>query len=181
MRKIIISTYLSLDGVMGEPAWTAPYFNEEVGKFQHELLFASGALLLGRETYQGMSEAWVTMKDDNGFADRINSMPKFVASTTLKEPKWNASFIKENVVEEVEKLKQQAGEDLLIYGSSKLTQSLMEHDLIDEYNLIVNPVIVGSGKRLFKENSEQKSLKLIRQKTTDTGVVILSYQPEIIL
>lgn len=168
--------YVSLDGVIENPAWTAPYFNEEIGKFQNELLFSSGALLLGRETYQGMSEAWPTMKDEDGFADRINNMPKFVVTTTLEEAKWNASFIKENIVKEVKQLKQQPGQDLLIYGSSKLIQTLMQHDLIDEYHLIVNPVIVGSGKRLFKEGSEQKDLKLVNTKTTDTGVVILSYQ-----
>lgn len=178
MGQIIVSMYLSLDGVMEEPAWTAPYFNEEVAKFQSNLLFESEALLLGRVTYQGFAAAWPSMTDEEGFADKMNSMPKFVASTTLEKTEWNANLIKDNIVEEISKLKEQPGQNLLIYGSGDLTQTLMQHDLIDEYHFIVNPVIVGSGKRLFKDQNNTKALKLIETRTTSSGVVILSYQPE---
>lgn len=178
MRKIVVSMYLSLDGVMEEPAWTAPYFNEEVAKFQSDLLFESEALLLGRVTYQGFAAAWPSMTDEVGFADKMNSMPKFVASTTLKEYEWNASLIKGNIVEEVSKLKQQSGQNLLIYGSGELIQTLMQHDLIDEYHFIINPVIVGNKKRLFKNENDTKSLKLLKTRTTSLGVVILSYELE---
>ncbi|AKR36162.1 MAG TPA: pyrimidine reductase [Bacillus sp. (in: Bacteria)] len=178
MGQIIVSMYLSLDGVIEEPAWTAPYFNEEVAKFQSNLLFESEALLLGRVTYQGFAAAWPSMTDEEGFADKMNSMPKFVASTTLEKTEWNANLIKGNIVEEISKLKEQPGQNLLIYGSSDLTQTLMQHDLIDEYHFIVNPVIVGSGKRLFKDQNNTKALKLIETRTTSSGVVILSYQPE---
>lgn len=118
------------------------------------------------------------MTDEEGFADKMNSMPKFVASTTLEKTEWNAKLIKGNIVEEISKLKEQSGQNLLIYGSSDLTQTLMQHDLIDEYHFIVNPVIVGSGKRLFKDQSNTKALKLIEIRTTNSGVVILSNQPE---
>ncbi|MDA2188463.1 dihydrofolate reductase family protein [Bacillus cereus] len=178
MGQIIVSMYLSLDGVMEEPAWTAPYFNEEVAKFQSDLLFESEALLLGRVTYQGFAAAWPSMTDEEGFADKMNSMPKFVASTTLEETEWNANLIKGNIVEEISKMKEQPGQNLLIYGSGELIQTLMQHDLIDEYHFMVNPVIVGSGKHLFKTGSDTKALKLIETRTTSSGVVILSYQPE---
>ena len=125
MGKIIVSMYLSLDGVMEEPAWTAPYFNEEVAKFQSNLLFESEALLLGRVTYQGFAAAWPSMTDEEGFADKMNSIPKFVASTTLEKTEWNANLIKDNVIEEISKLKEQPGQNLLIYGSGDLTQTLM--------------------------------------------------------
>ena len=126
MGQIIVSMYLSLDGVMEEPAWTAPYFNEEVAKFQSNLLFESEALLLGRVTYQGFAAAWPSMTDEEGFADKMNSIPKFVASTTLEKTEWNANLIKDNVIEEISKLKEQPGQNLLIYGSGDLTQTLMQ-------------------------------------------------------
>jgi dihydrofolate reductase len=176
MKKVIVSLYLSLDGVMEEPAWTEPYFNHQVGKFQHDLLFSSEALLLGRKTYQGMAAAWPVMKDEDGFADRMNSIPKYVPTTMLEEDaEWNANFIKGNVIEEITRLKQESGQDLLIYGSGELIRTLMQHDLIDEYHFIVNPVMVGKGERLFKDGLEQKAFKLINTQTTDTGVAILSY------
>jgi dihydrofolate reductase len=175
MKKVIVSLYLSLDGVMEEPAWTAPYFNHQVGEFQHDLLFASGALLLGRKTFQGMAAAWPAMKDEDGFADRMNSIPKFVPTTTLEDAEWNANFIKGNVIEEITRLKQEFSQNLLIYGSGELIRTLMQHDLIDEYHFIVNPLVIGKGERLFKEGIDQKSFKLINTQKTDTGVAILSY------
>ncbi len=176
MSKIILSMYISLDGVIEEPAWTAPYWNDEIAKFKFDELFASDALLLGRVTYEGFAKAWPSMTDEAGFGDRMNSLPKFVASKTLTEASWNASLIKGNLAEEVAKLKQQPNNNMLIYGSSKFVQTLMQHDLIDEYRLMVYPVVVGSGKRLFKDGIKT-SLKLIETKPFSSGVVLLSYQP----
>ncbi|XRG77950.1 dihydrofolate reductase family protein [Rossellomorea sp. GAMAL-10_SWC] len=178
MRKVIVSMYLSLDGVMEEPSWTMPYFNEEVGKFQNELLFSSEILLLGRVTYQGFAAAWPSMTDEDGFADKMNSMPKVVTSTTLEEAEWNAILIKDNIAEEVSKLKQQPGQNILIYGSGELIQTLMQQDLIDEFHLMVHPVVLGSGKRLFNDGIDKKVFKLVETKSTSSGVVILSYQLE---
>ncbi len=186
MRKVIVSEFVSLDGVMEDPGgaekfnhggWTMPYGNQEIGKFKFDELFASGALLLGRVTYQGFAAAWPSMKDEAGFADRMNSLPKYVVSTTLKKVEWNNSWlIKENVAEKVSKLKQQPGQDILIAGSGELVHTLMQHDLIDEYRLLVYPVVLGSGKRLFKDGSNA-TLKLVETKTFSSGVVALSYQP----
>jgi dihydrofolate reductase len=175
MKKIVVCLYISLDGVIEEPTWTAPYFNDQVGNFQNDLLFASDGLLLGRKTYQGMAAAWPEMKDEDGFADRINSLPKYVPTTTLKDAKWNANFIEDNVIDEIKKLKHETGQDILMYGSGELIQSLMQHDLIDEFHFILNPVVVGTGKRLFQGEIEKKAFKLVNSQTTDTGVAILSY------
>jgi dihydrofolate reductase len=166
MRKIVVAEFLSLDGVMEEPAWTALYWNDEIAKFKYDELFASGAHLLGRVTYQG-------------FADRMNGLPKYVVSTTLEKAGWNNShLIKKNVTEEVSKLKQQPGQDILVAGSATLVNTLMEHDLVDEYHLLVYPVVLGSGKRLFKDIAKPVNLKLLEAKSFTTGVVLLSYAPE---
>lgn len=137
------------------------------------MLAASDALLLGRTTYQVFAQTWPDSKDEG--AEQINSMPKFVASRTLKETEWNATLIEGDVAERVAKLKQ-SGQNLLIYGSSKLVQSLMRHNLIDEYRLMVYPVVLGSGLRLFADDGEA-TLELVDTKTTRTGVVVLTYQP----
>ncbi|MCR8643300.1 dihydrofolate reductase family protein [Paenibacillus sp. N1-5-1-14] len=131
-------------------------------------MFSSDALLMGRVTYEGMSAAWPTMEDEEGFADRMNSYHKYVASTTLEEGPWNATMIKGNLADEVSRIKQLPGQDILIYGSG---------DLIDEYHLMIQPVVQGSGKRLFKDDSYIKALKLDKVQTTSTGVAILSYSP----
>lgn len=171
-----MAEYVSLDGMMDNPAWTGPYFNEELSTLQHDLLMASDALLLGRLTYEGFAAAWPTMTDENGFADRMNSLPKFVVSTTLEKAEWNASIIKEKVADEVAKLKQQAGQNILIYGSGELVHTLMQYNLIDEYRLMVFPVVLGWGKRFFKDGSDL-SLTLTETKTTSLGVAILTYKP----
>jgi dihydrofolate reductase len=118
------------------------------------------------------------MTDEQGFADRMNSLPKFVVSTTLEEVEWNNStLIKENIPEEVSKLKQQPGQDILIAGSGDLVHTLMQHDLIDEYRIMVHPVVLGSGKRLFRDGSDTKVLRLVDTKTFSSGIVVLSYEP----
>lgn len=186
MRKVIVSEFVTLDGVMEDPggaektahgAWTWPYWSDEIGKFKFEELFASDALLLGRVTYQGFAAAWPSATDEQGFADRMNSLPKFVVSMTLTSVEWNnSSLIKEHVAEEIAKLKQQPGQDILIAGSAELVQALMRHGLIDEYRLLVYPVVLGSGKRLFAEGSAA-TLKLVETRSFDSGVALLRYQP----
>jgi len=178
MRKVIVSEFLSLDGIMEEPMWTFKFFGEEQAKFKLNELMASDTLLLGRVTYEGFAEAWPGRKDEEGFADRMNGLPKYVVSTTLSETEWNNSHvINTNVAQEVTRLKQQPGENILVYGSGQLVQTLMQHDLIDEYRIMFFPVVLGKGKRLFKPES-MATLKLIDATTFATGTVVLSYEPD---
>lgn len=174
MGKITVAMYVTLDGVMEEPSWTSAYFNDEVGQFQNELLFSSNALLLGRITYESFSEAWPQMEDTDGFADRMNSLPKFVATTTLMEPEWNATFLKETVAEEIRQLKKD-GHTMLVYGSATLFETLLEHDLIDELHLMVFPLVLGEGKKLFSDDISRHEFLLKNNSITETGVVIASY------
>ncbi len=176
MRRIIVSTFVTLDGVIENPHhWSLNYFDEEAGKFASEQLFAADALLLGRETYQGFAEAWPSRTGD--FADKINSMAKYVVSTTLAEPlTWtNSTLLKGNVAEEVSRLKQQPGQDILIYGTGRLVHTLLQHSLIDEHRLWVVPVIWGSGKRIF-EGMDSTTLELVDAKPLPSGTVILSHK-----
>lgn len=218
MRRVVVSEFVTSDGVMQAPGgtdedrrgnfeqggWGFQFLNEEVMKFKFDELFASGALLLGRVTYQIFAAAWPSLTDEevyrlanlkrvkeaggdseaiqakmgegNPFADRMNSIPKFVVSTTLKEVEWNNSrLIKGNIAEEVYKLKQQPSQDILVYGSADLVHMLMQHDLIDEYRLMVFPIVLGSGKRLFKDVNAK--LKLVETKPFNSGVVLLRYKP----
>ncbi len=190
MRKIVVSEFVSVDGVIEDPGgaegfprggW-ALHFNRgpEGDKFKLDEVFAAGALLLGRKTYEGFAKAWPSRTDEVGFADKMNSMPKFVVSSTLKDAEWNNStIIKGNVAEEVSKLKQQPGADILVAGSGQLVQALMEHDLVDEYRLMVFPVVLGSGKRLFGSTGKTRALRHVEtQKVGSDGVLILTYEPK---
>ena len=186
MRKIKNIRYVTLDGVMQAPGggeefkyagWTFPYWNDEIAKSQLDELASSDALLLGRVTYQGFAASWPSMKDDIGFADKINSMPKHVVSTTLETADWhNYTLIKSNVADEVTQLKHASGQDILMYGSSSLVRSLIQHDLIDEYRLLVYPIVLGTGQHFFKDESYAK-LKLVEAKPFASGVVSLVSQP----
>src|SRR5438270_4510728 len=150
MRKLKLAMYVSLDGVVEDPAWTGPYWNDQLSDLQAEYLYSSDALLLGRVTYEGFAAAWPGMEESTGdFGKKMNSMPKFVASKTLDNGEWNATIIKGDLIVEVAALKEQPGQDLLIYGSGDLVDELTRNGLIDEYRLMVHPVVVGSGKRLF--------------------------------
>ena len=176
MRKIIVTEFLSLDGVMEEPAWTAPYWNDAIAKFKGDEQDTSDTLLLGRVTYQGFAAAWPKSEDEG--ADYMNNIPKYVVSTTLDKAEWNNStIISSNVVKEITQLKQQNGQDLLVYGSATLVQTLMQHDLVDRYRLLVYPVVVGKGKRLFQEGTPA-TLKLLESQSFSSGVVALVYEPE---
>lgn len=179
MRKLIVTEYVTLDGVMEEPGhWSFQFWSEEAAKYKFDELFASDALLLGRVTYEGFAKAWPSMKDEQGFADRMNSMPKYVVSTTLSEGTWNnTQVIKENIVEEISRLKQQPGMDILVAGSAALLQTLMQHNLVDEYKLMVHPIVLGSGKRLFKDRADKLVLQLVDTKVFSSGIVILTYRP----
>jgi dihydrofolate reductase len=176
MGRVIAVEYLSLDGVMEEPAWSGPFFNDEVAAFQQENLFGSDALLLGRKTYEGFKQAWPAMEAETGdFGVKMNSMPKYVATTSLTEPEWNATFIEGDVAEAVAKLKDQPG-TFLINGSGELFDYLTNHDLIDEYRFMIYPVVVGTGKRLFTD-ATPKTWALTKSQITASGVAILTYVP----
>jgi dihydrofolate reductase len=185
MRQLIAAEYLSLDGGMEDPGptgdfeqrgWTMPYWSDELGKYQAELLFASDALLLGRVTYEEFAAAWPSRSGDP-FTDYINRMPKFVASRTLQEPlTWNARLLKGDVAEEVRRLKAQTGKSIVIYGSRELVNTLVQHNLIDVYRLMVYPVALRTGKRFFGDGGDKITLKLTSATTTSTGVAVLTYQ-----
>jgi dihydrofolate reductase len=175
MRKLKLAMYVSLDGVVENPAWTGPFWNDELSDLQAEYLYASDALVLGRVTYEGFAAAWPGMEESTGeFGRKMNSMPKFVASRTLDETEWNASIIEGDLATGVAKLKAQDGGDLLIYGSGDLVDELTRLGLIDEYRFMIHPVVVGAGKRLFATGAE-RTLRLADTQTTDAGVVVLTY------
>jgi dihydrofolate reductase len=179
MGKVVHSIFVSLDGVMERPEdWQGPFWNEDMEEYSFEVLRAADALLLGRVTYELFSKEWPNMEDDAGFADRMNSVRKFVASNTLTEATWNSTVIGGDIAAEVARLKREAG-NLLIYGSSDLTQTLLRHDLVDQYLIWVHPVIAGSGKRLFQEGTGLPALKAMHLssiRTFDTGVTVHSYR-----
>jgi dihydrofolate reductase len=180
MRKVIASEFVSLDGVIENPVWTFRFTGEEQQRFKFDELSAADALLLGRATYEGFSAAWPHMTEQAGeYANMMNGYPKYVVSTTLEEPLgWNNStLIKGDVAEEVSRLKELPGNDILVFGSGKLVNTLMEHELINEYRLMVFPVVLGSGQRLFGDGVEETVLELVDTDAFGTGVVVLSYRP----
>lgn len=178
MRKIVVSEFVSLDGVMEEPMWTFQFGTTQQDEFKRNELIAADALLLGRETYEGFAAAWPSAPEEEE-PERMNNIRKHVVSTTLEEPlEWNNSTLLEgNVAEEVSMLKRQDGKDILVYGSGTLVNFLMHRGLIDEYRLMVFPVVVGTGKRLFEDGAETTVLELVDTKTFGSGVVVLTYRP----
>jgi dihydrofolate reductase len=180
MRKIIVEAEVSLDGVMGgENAFWGQVFqfhSEDVKKYLHDLLFMPDALLMGQATYTGFAQVWPTRQGED--ADHINSMPKYVASRTLKEPlQWNATLIKGDAAEEIKKLKQESGKSLLQYGIGELTQTMLKAGLVDEVRILVFPFAYGEGPRIF-DHMGVNTLKLVDTKTFSSGVVALHYQPQ---
>jgi len=184
MGKLIVSEFLSLDGVMEAPGpshdfkhagWTMPFRNERGQDFKREELFAAGALLLGRKTYDAFAAAWPNIKDEQGFADRMNRLPKYVASSTLKETSWNNSLILSgDLAERVRTIKAQTSGDVLLYGSGKLAGSLLQLGLIDELRFLDYPVVLGEGQRFF-EQAPQVTLKAIERRDMDRGVALMRY------
>ncbi len=176
MRNLIVTEFLSLDGVMEAPGWTFPYWNDEIAKFKGEETSANEEMLLGRVTYEGFAAAWPASTDEG--AAYFNSTRKHVVSTTLDTVAWNNSvLIKDDIVAAISKLKQQHGPDLVVHGSATLVQTLLQHDLVDRYRLLIYPVVVGKGKRLFPEGTTA-TLKLVEARSVGSGVTALIYAPE---
>ena len=192
MRKVVVSEFLTVDGVMQGPGgpdedreggfqeggWQLPYFDEAGGAAVAKGLAETGGLLLGRKTYEIFAAYWPNQAAGDPFADIMNKVPKHVASTTLQEPlTWNNStLIQGDVAAGVAELKRQTGDDLTVIGSGNLVQTLARNDLVDEYRLMIHPLALGSGKRLFENGGVRVPLKLSASETTGTGVLILTYQ-----
>ena len=181
MRKVVASEFVSLDGVVESPEkWHFPYFNDQMGDAIGTAMAASDAMLMGRVLYEEWAAFWPDQDpDENPVAARMNGVRKYVVSTTLEEPlEWqNSTLIGDNVAEEISKLKEQPGKDISISGSPTLVRSLLQDDLLDELRLMVHPIVVGSGKRLFEDGGDRKALRLVASETFSTGVLYLTYQP----
>ena len=181
MRKIIVEAEVSLDGAMGGENldfWQQifPFHSADVTEYLNDLLFMPDALLMGQKTYTFFAQVWPTRQGK--MADRINSMPKYVASRTLKGPlQWNATLIQGDVAEEIRKLKQESGTSLLQYGVGELTHTMLEAGLVDEFRLLVFPFSFGEGPRIF-EHMGVNTLKLLETKTFSSGIIVLFYQPD---
>jgi dihydrofolate reductase len=187
MGRIVVTEFVSLDGVIEAPGggedfkhggWTFEIDRGAEGdKFKLDELFEAEAQLLGRRTYEGFAAAWPKMNDEAGFAEKMNGMPKYVFSSTLEQAEWeNSTVLSGDFAEEIAKLKQEVDGVILVAGSAQLVQGLVEHDLVDELRLMVFPVVLGSGKRLFGETADKKPLKLADSKTVGDGIAILTYQ-----
>jgi dihydrofolate reductase len=187
MGRIVVTEFVSLDGIVEAPGGDEKHFRhsgwsfeiergEEGNRFKLDETMSAEALLLGRVTYEGFAAAWPSR--DGEFADKFNSMPKYVVSSTLQDPEWNnTTVLGGDVVEEVATLKREQDGDIVVHGSARLVQTLVEHDLVDELRLMVYPVVLGTGKRLFDETSDKKRLRLVDSKIVGDGVAILVYQP----
>ena len=186
MGRIVVTEFMSLDGVIEDPGGAEDFRHggwsfeisrgDEGDKFKLDETMSAEALLLGRVTYEGFAEAWPSREGE--FADKFNTMPKYVVSSTLEEPEWNNSIVlKGDVAEEVGKLRQERDGDIVVHGSAQLVEALVEGDLVDELRLMVFPVVLGSGKRLFGATSDKKRLRLVDSKVVGDGVTILTYAP----
>ena len=187
MGRIVVTEFVSVDGVMEAPGggegfkhdgWSFEFDRGQDGdKFKLDETLDSEALLLGRVTYQGFARAWPTMKDDVGFADKFNSMPKYVVSSTLEDPDWsNSTVLDGDVVEEARRLRDTLDGNIVVHGSARLAQTLLENDLVDELRLMTFPVVLGSGKHLFGDLTEKKRFELAESKTVGEGVSINVYR-----
>ena len=181
MRKVVAGLFISLDGVTESPdQWQFDHFDEDMMAAMGSHIASEDTLLLGRVTYQEWASYWPTSTDEP-YASHINSAPKYVVSTTLDKVEWgkwdNATLIRGNLAEEITRLKQQPGKNIGVAGSPTLVRSLLQDDLLDELTLMIHPVVVGRGKRLFKDGDALKRLKLVYSKPTRTGVLIVTYQP----
>ena len=179
MRRVVALELVSVDGVMESPEeWAFPYSNDEMEEANASGMAASDAMLLGRVTYEGLAAFWPNQPGGMPMVDYINSVPKFVVSATLKEPLgWNNStLIKGDVAEEITELKRQPGKDITIIGSGALVRSMLRDGLLDELRLMVHPVVLGGGKRLFEDGGDRKALELVDSRKFATGVVYLAYR-----
>ncbi len=178
-RRVVASTYVTLDGFIDEPGrWSFPFWSDEAGQFKAKELAESEALLLGRVTYEGFAAVWPTMEEGTGgFGVKMNTMPKYVASRTLDSATWNATIIKGEVADEVRRLKAADGGNLLIGGSGQLVDYLTEHGLIDEYRLMLHPIVLGEGTRRLFARAPRRQLSLVETLPLPNGVVVLTYHP----
>jgi dihydrofolate reductase len=177
MRNLVVTEFMSLDGVIEAPMWTFKYWNDEIANFKGEETSAGEPLLLGRVTYEGFAAAWPNRTDEDPGAPYFNGTRKYVVSTTLDKADWNNSvIIKDNVVEEIKKLKQQDGPDIVVHGSGKLVQTLIKNGLVDRIRLLVYPVVLGKGQRLFEEGTTA-TLNLVEARPFTGGVTALIYEP----
>jgi dihydrofolate reductase len=179
MRKIVAGLFISLDGVIEAPEqWHFPYFNDEMGEAVGSQMAAADTMLLGRHTYEEFASYWADKGSDVEFADVMNNIPKLVASTTSKVVEWqNSTLLGKDVAQELRRIKQEPGKNISITGSATLVRSLLRDGLVDELRLLVHPIVVGSGKRLFEEQDERLPLKLVESRTFSTGVLYLTYVP----
>jgi dihydrofolate reductase len=191
MARLAVTTFVTLDGVMQAPGgpdedrsgnfehggWVVPHFDDETGAYMVEVFDRAGSFLLGRKTYEIFAGYWPNVTDENDpIASGLNSLPKFVASRSLERADWEGSTVIRDVPAEVAALKEQPGGELQVHGSGNLIQSLIERDLVDAYNVLTFPVVLGTGKRLFPEGVPPRALKLTESRTTPNGVVISSYE-----
>src|SRR4051812_4387312 len=185
MGKIVITEFISLDGVVEDPGGSEDFKyggwsfelsrGDEGDKFKLDETMGSDALLLGRKTYEGFADAWP--QRDGEFADKFNNMPKYVVSSTLTDPEWSNSIVVDgDLADAVSKIRGEHDGDIVVHGSAQLSQALLEQDLVDELRLMVYPVVLGVGKRLFGETSDKKTLKLVESQLVGDGIVILVYR-----
>jgi dihydrofolate reductase len=193
MRKLVVTEFLTLDGVYQSPGdpdedrdggfefggWQLPYFDDDLGAFASHGIAANGGYLFGRRTYEIFAAFWPTQPDTDMFAKTLNGLPKYVASTTLREPLgWqHADLLKGDIPTAVRKLKQGTGKNVTVLGSGRLVQTLLANDLVDELELMIHPLIVGSGKRLFPDRSALSKFRVVESSTSSTGVLIVRYEP----
>ncbi len=177
--RLVATEYLSLDGVFEEPGtWSFPFFTEQAARFKAQELEATDALLLGRRTYEGFAAAWPTMEGTGEFGVKMNSMPKYVVSSTLEDAAWTGSIVLSGELEaEIDTLRAQPGQDLLLSGSAQLFNALRRADRIDLFRFMVHPIVLGKGARLFADDAGQTDLTLTHHEVFDSGIVILEYVP----
>jgi dihydrofolate reductase len=176
MGEIVAVTYTTLDGAYEDPGWSGPYFNDEISQFQAGNLAEVDVMLLGRKTYEGFKEAWPKMEDQTGdFGRKMNSMPKWVATTTLTEPEWNARFIPGDVAEFVTSLRAEPG-TVLINGSATLVNYLVKHNLLDEWRVMVYPLVLGAGRKFWQDGTAAK-FDVAKAWTSKSGVSVVTYAP----
>lgn len=187
MGRLVVTEYVTLDGVIEDPGgqstfkddnWHFPFWSDDVRTWKHEELMEADAYLLGRRTYEEFAGAWPHMTDETGFAARMNHMPKYVVSTTLTEAEWeNSCIVMGDIAQAVAALKQQVDRDILVAGSGQLVRRLHQHDFIDEYRLLIHPIVVGRGAPFFNDLKARRTLSLVETKAFERGIVLLRYRP----
>jgi dihydrofolate reductase len=188
MSRVVVTEFVTVDGVMEDPGgadrferggWAFRFArDQEADRYKLEEVMRAGAMLLGRVTYEGFAAAWPGRTDDVGFADKMNSMPKYVVSQTLRKPAWNnTTVIRGDLAGAVDEVKARHGDDILVAGSATLVRDLTERQLVDEYRLLVFPVLLGAGTRLFPDGGDTIPLRLVEQRTFGAGIILLTYHP----